>query len=359
MSTPPANPKRRRALPFALGLVAALSALVYWRGHVGCYLFYAECNPLLSMPEMPDWNVPTNPHEKAMYDLAHSLEVPDSVVKPVPFDFKAARLRDLYGDRSVEQQYFEHLCATESRDYVFRRIPDVEGFQIMRPRPETMETPEDYDRYGVEEPVGFGWQSDANQLDDGGKYRIDVLADAYVQPLYGVYRWLEIVQSTPPHQVVRVERALTERSKRSHSGIEANWRSATSGALRVPYLQSRRVVAELSSRYGYVWRGLRRERDRELAVGGGDFFVIDLTTHEVLGLRRTFNSTFVPKRPSFTKWSAARECGGLDKSTPVPRFIAKVLNPTLQVNDEFVPVSNQAEYHAFLKRLMEIDDARN
>ena len=87
--------------------------------------------------------------------------------------------------------------------------------------------------------------------------------------------------------------------------------------------------------------------------------MIDLTTHEVLGLRRTFNSTFVPKRPSFTKWSAARECGGLDRSTPIPRFVVRVLNPPLNVNDEFVPAHKQAEYHSHLMKLMEKGHAWN
>lgn len=342
---------RYALMALALPLVLVL---FLFRGHIVCYSFYPECNPWLPVPDMPDWDVPTNPNEKAMYDLAHSLKVPDSVAKPVPFDFKAARLNRLYGGRTVEQQYFEHLCATESRDYVFRRVADVEGFQVMRPRPETMETPTDYERYAVEEPVGFGWQNDDDQLDRGSKYRGDLLASDYIQPLNGVYSFVELIDPSQPEQIWRVERVYSAKNKNAKFGIEGNW-----GGVRVPYIQGRREVTELASRYGYLWRGLRRERDRELGIGGGDFFVIDLSTHEVLGLRRTFNSTFAPKNPRFTKWSAARECFGLDKTSPVPVFINRVLNPPLNVNDEFVPASKQAEYHAYLKRLMETGNARN
>lgn len=347
MSKARARSKLRPWLLFAS--LAAIATVIYvWRGHVGC-LAYPECNPLLSVAEMQDWKVPTNPHEKKMYDLAHSLVLPEGVAEPVPFDFKAARLKDLYGDRSVEQQYFEHLCATESRDYVFKRIPNVDGFQIMRPRPQTMDTPEDFDRYGVEEPVGFGWMGDEDQFD----WEWDFVAEQYVQPLIGVYSFVEMIDSAQGGTIVRVERASNEDTlKKYPRGLDAQWRTPTSGVIRVPNLMSHRTVDHISARYGYIWRGLRRPRDREFGIGGGEFMVIDLVTNEVLGLRRSFNSTYMPRRPDLTKWSAARECVALEKSTPIVYLINAVLNVDVHVNDEFIPPYEQSEYHYFLKRRM-------
>ena len=222
-----------------------------------------------------------------------------------------------------------------------------------------MDTPQDFDRYGVEEPVGFGWQNDDDQLTDGGKFEIDLLASDYIQPLNGVYRFVEYVESASPNRFIRVERALTARSKEAKFGIEANWRTHSSGALRVPYLKSRREVDRLSGTFGYAWRGLRRIRDREFGVGGGDFVVFEIATQTVVGLRRTFNSTFVPGRPEFTKWSAARNCPDRLSGTPIPNFVQRVLNPDIHVNDEFVPASELSNYHHYIERKTEHGYANN
>jgi len=59
------------------------------------------------------WDIPTDPQEKAAYDYAQALTLPDSVPKPVPFDFSKAKLKALWpGNPSVSDQYFEHLCNT-------------------------------------------------------------------------------------------------------------------------------------------------------------------------------------------------------------------------------------------------------
>ena len=96
MSTERSRSKRLRWLLFA-GVVASF----FWRGHLGCMLGYPECNPLYSVPAMPDWEVPSNRVEKAGYDAAMALQLPEGVLEPVPFDFRGARIKAIESNFSA------------------------------------------------------------------------------------------------------------------------------------------------------------------------------------------------------------------------------------------------------------------
>lgn len=197
----------------------------------------------------PDWNIPVAGRERELYELSHSLVLPSAVERPVPFDFGEARTLHAQGGKSVEQQYFEHLCGTESRDYIFKPIDSVDGFQFVRPRGDVRDTPADADRFGVEEPVGFGWMGDDSQLDDD-KIGLDMLAEGYVQPLYGIYQFVELEDPARNYQLVRVWRdAKNPKNERAPHG-RASWRG-----LRVPVAQGRRVVNDRLSKYGMTRRG--------------------------------------------------------------------------------------------------------
>jgi pimeloyl-ACP methyl ester carboxylesterase len=82
------------------------------------------------------WDIPSNPVEKAAYDYAHSLKLPDSVPQEAPyFPFWWARIVALIpGAPSVDEAYFRHLCEYEAGDYVFKRVGNVEGVFQLRPR---------------------------------------------------------------------------------------------------------------------------------------------------------------------------------------------------------------------------------
>lgn len=348
----PARHRRKARLLVLLAVGALLVAGALWRPTrelVTCPQWYPECRGAEPAP-MPDWVIPSDPQERAAYDYAHSLPFPPGMPQPVPFDFRQARMIDVMGGKSVAQQYFAHLCRTEDVEVIARRVENVDGFLLMRPRADTEGTPADSDRYGTEEPTGIGWFSDDGQLNE----KHDTLRDAYLQPLYGVYRYVEYVKQTSPLIAVYVERLDKRDGKDVHSGCVANWRSRTSGVVSVPCMWTPRVEADkIRSRYAYTWRGLRRPRDREFGIAGGEFLVVDRQTNEVLAVKRTFNSTYVPRRPEFTKWSAARECRRLKDAPPLPRFIAKVLVPNLHVNDDFVPADELDNYHIRLRSIIE------
>ena len=84
--------------------------------------------------------------------IAHSLKLPDSVPKPVPFDFsKAYRKSWLPGTPKQSVQYFNHLCSTEAGEWIFRKVQNVEGFYFARPQDEPT-TDTMTDPYGPEMP---------------------------------------------------------------------------------------------------------------------------------------------------------------------------------------------------------------
>ncbi|NJD05285.1 MAG: hypothetical protein FIA97_02165, partial [Methylococcaceae bacterium] len=98
-----------------------------------------------------DWDKPTEPRELEAYNFAHSIKLPDSLPKPVPFNF----LRYWYLDHGrVSYEYFQHLCNTEAGEYIFKTVDKVEGLYQMRPMPKRTEALMK-DRYGFEDPADW------------------------------------------------------------------------------------------------------------------------------------------------------------------------------------------------------------
>jgi hypothetical protein len=67
--------------------------------------------------------------------------------------------------------------------------------------------------------------------------------------------------------------------------------------------------AQLSSRFGYTWRGLRREHDREHHISGGEILIYDLQTKDVLAIRRQFLlARGNPRGTEKAMWEVAASC---------------------------------------------------
>ncbi|MGY3266838.1 hypothetical protein [Lysobacter sp. HA35] len=306
----------------------------------------------MELPAEQAWQVPTNPIERAAYEYSYALALPAGMPRPAPFDFRAARLVEGYGGKSVAQQYFEHLCGTEDAEVIAKAAEGVEGFQVLRPRPNMERSPFNRDRYAAEEPTGYGWLSDDNQLrkEFGGG-----LQD-YVQPLSGIYAFVEY-QEPASNAYYRVERSPAPDPEFEH-GISGNWRPSDGGILEVPYVVRHTHIERITARYLYTWRGVRRLRDREFGIAGGEYLIVDKETGKVLGARRTFNSTFVPGNPGYTNWYAARECHPLQDVEPMPYFVRRVLHPAIGINDTYLPAAYRDEYRDSLKEKEKAGTAR-
>lgn len=72
--------------------------------------------------------------------FAHSIKIPN----PVPEDSG-------YKPGMTPEQYFEHLCKTEAREFIYKTMENIEGIYMMRPKQEA----NDYELehlYALEDP---------------------------------------------------------------------------------------------------------------------------------------------------------------------------------------------------------------
>ena len=240
--------------------------------------------------------------------IAHSLKLPDSVPKPVPFDFsKAYRKSWLPGTPKQSVQYFNHLCSTEAGEWIFRKVQNVEGFYFARPQGEPT-TDTMTDPYGPEMPWiqrFFLLKGDYKPLDQ---------ARWLIQPPLYNYRFVE----------------QPRRNTKWQSGIQEPYVRLfgyTREAVPIPGVYGKAYdqrdwydwrdktpmqvigIPALTARYGYTWRGLRRERDREFGIAGGELLIYDLETREVLAVRRQFLiASHNPRGEGKAMWEVAGSC---------------------------------------------------
>ncbi len=232
--------------------------------------------------------------------IAHSIRLPDSVPKPVPFDFEKAEGPIYWPNKrsEVELAYFDHLCKTEAGEWTFRIANDVEGLYFARP----INGPgDDYlgDLYAPEAP----WVESAFQLfgdtpkDRGWQFvspplynytyveepkRDTEWQEDIVEPYIRLFGYTTAIFAMPGHVV----EARNELTPMQVIGIE-----------------------KPTARYAYTWRGITRPRDRELHIAGGELIIYDRTTYEVLSVSRTFQLTGRNRRrPYGATWLVSPVC---------------------------------------------------
>ena len=277
-----------------------------------------------------DWDKPTDPRELAAYEYAHSLKLPDSVPKPVPFNFTRHLLSNR---RATARAYFDHLCKTEGGEYIFKTVEKVEGLYQMRAMPK----PSDKimsDRYGFEDPADWslGEGDGSPTLFIGGPER--------------GFRYFESLRA--PDEIASEwyqKRWVT--NSWNGSVVPSYWRYHNfDGTTGRDYTSPRGEVtpiASLESRYAYTWRGIRREKDREYGIAGGEMIVLDRVTGEILGVRRSF--AIARQSRNALSWEFAYYCPGLwnpsygkrmvmSKSEYPSDFINQILEPIDLLNPE-------------------------
>jgi hypothetical protein len=229
----------------------------------------------------------------------HDLRLPAEVPQPVPFHFLSAWWKAwLPGTPSVAVQYFNHLCGSEAGEWIFKKAHNVDGLYFARPQ--GMPTSDMLaDLHGPEMPwiqrtfllsgdsalsqgSWFIEQPTRNYLFvEQPRREVDWqagISDPYIR-LFGYKREIFV----KPGQVVS---AWNERAPMQVMGI-----------------------AQPSARYGYTWRGIRRQRDREHGIAGGEILIYDLRTKEVLAVRRQFLITGRnPRGTQKAAWEVAAKC---------------------------------------------------
>ena len=267
--------------------------------------------------------------EQWLYDeesrIAHSLVLPAVVPKPVPYKFEASLFGDGPGVLSSHRQraiaYFDHLCKTEAGEWIVKTVPNVDGFYFARPRGRDKPTSDLMaDPYGPEMP----WIERVFLLKSEDLMRQGAW---FIEPPFSNYLFVEQPrrevswQSSTSASFVRifgysVEPALDPRSL-----------PTTSFKQKTPM----QVVGipNVTARYGYTWRGLKREQDRESGIAGGELLIYDRHTNEVIAARRQFLFSQGSRRTGEkVAWETAMRCPQLPAGlggAEFTRFVLTVL----------------------------------
>lgn len=203
-------------------------------------------------------------------------------------------------------RYFEALCKSEAGEFISRTIDGVEGVYEIRGR-RTASWAAIHDRYVMEDPYGYTEaqaQTPATIFVGPKKYRF------YEGTVGAAYR------PQPEKTFIRM------------FGYDN----------RDPKSMKREFDSKLKSRYGFTWRGIRRPKDREHGIAGGELIVVDLQTNEILGVRRGFMLAGKSQLGrSEVTWEHGRFCPILSKRTGMAKdfdatyqFVARILVPAKQ-----------------------------
>src|SRR5260221_1670264 len=193
--------------------------------------------PVEGQPEQ----VPVEWVATAQGKLAHSIKTPN----PLPKDSG-------YRAGMTSQQYFEHLCKTEGGDFIFKTVENVEGLYFMRPPNRPTDTdlmlPYKLEAPGIERTFQLRRATPEER------------AELFINPPWARFSFVE-EPGDVPQAVQHFVRIYGYRQDVSTMKVES--------------------VAELMSRYGVLWRGIKRQHDRELNISGSEWIVVDLMTNDV------------------------------------------------------------------------------
>jgi hypothetical protein len=216
----------------------------------------------------------------------------------------------------TSKEYFDALCKAEAGEFVFKTAKDVEGIYQIRPRIPEVSDARQQDRYVMEDPFGHG---------SGYQDSAQGVGFALTGP--GQYRFVET--PTPPHPPGTYQ----DRSVFDATFFVKSPRTDTVYRLYGydgKQLKSLKVQVDFvhKSKYGYTWRGVKRELDRENAIAGGELIVVRLADNEILGVRRGFVRTGFANTRDKILWMNAAACPGVsNESIATARFLAAVLQP--------------------------------
>jgi hypothetical protein len=234
--------------------------------------------------------------------------------KAPPVKWPQIPSQSVYRKGMSPKEYFDALCKSEAGEFVYRTVENVEGVYQIRPRLKAS-TYELRDRHVMEDPYGY---SNAEATEPHNHL---------VQPPIGKFHFLEIVdvRAGPATTHIRFFRGEPIPGKKTQYMEKRS--DGTYGGKVVPYVVRDTLVKELSSRYGYTWRGIKRPNDRENSIAGGELIVVDLSSNEVLGLRRGFAMTRTEGSRYGPNWEVSSECPPHILGSHSYQFIFQVLKP--------------------------------
>ena len=226
--------------------------------------------------------------------LAHSIKIPN----PVPKDSG-------YRPGMSSKEYFEHLCKSEAGEFIFKTVDNVDGFYFMRP-PKRPTDKDLMDRYKLEAPdIERMFQLYGTTVGD----RSTIFVNS------GEYSYIYVEEKSRAGD--RFEKAFgyEKGTTRTKPTVEDDVRR---------------------SNYGLIWRGIRRTADRDNAIAGNEWIVLDISNGNVLAVFRNFARTGgVRNVTDGIWWLNAVQCPGSRRivsagslGDQISRQLNKVLRPT-------------------------------
>lgn len=210
--------------------------------------------------------------------FAYSIQLPS----PLP-------LNSGYRSGMTSEEYFHHLCAHEAGQFVYKKIQNLDGIYQARPRkPPGREL---HHLYAIEDPGGYGL--DGGRLSPWSGWIGPKAYDYLENPELGrishmaALRWHQSVEAIAPKDAVVSHLYYVQ-----GGGMQAE-------SLRREFKTSR------GAKYGYTWRGIRREMDRELGIAGGELIALDFDTNEVLGVFRYYKLASTSKGTFTVSWTTS------------------------------------------------------
>lgn len=254
------------------------------------------------------------------------------------------------------EAYFKWLCTNEAGTWVYRKVSDVDGVFAMRNRP-MYGAPvwQRFDRFYVEDPWGqinggfvmssYGGVYTGNYHTEGSyllpekvngfgprafrAFEVQKGFDFYERPVlpeetlkYRGFKYLRFERPWPkqPSYTSDVKDFFAFGPGASGPGADPRDRKAGEVWLWALLAEREALVDpkphptnEIKSRYGFFWRGIERTpQDRLLGIGGGEEFVVDLKTNEIIALRRGFvwldRKFYQPSTHTHVDWVRRQSC---------------------------------------------------
>ncbi len=218
--------------------------------------------------------------------FAHQIQLPAQLARKVT-----------YREGVSADAYFRELCEKDAGMFILRTVQDVPGVLQMRPR--QLATQEMFEHlHGVEDPVGYDWYEQRNP------------ARIFLSARDEAYQYLEVFGSSRKEWMALREPFIVLSGYKSY-------RDKPGGDLvQTPLVTTPR--SSRTSRFGYTWREITDQRDRELGISGGETIVWDFEQSDVVSVLRGFKQTGNVRNRTGVWWEFGRSCPaftGADRPT--------------------------------------------
>jgi hypothetical protein len=237
---------------------------------------------------------------------------PGNAVRP---KWPEAPKASVYREGMKPREYWEALCKAEAGEFIHKTVVDVEGFLLVRPRgAETDDAMQD--KYVIEDAYGlleFGYP---NREKRPGVY--------FLSKSRPTYRYVEGGVTTRTGADVRVRHEI------DFSRLAELRRLRPDGVWGEKQFTKLVNVETFSSRFGIAWRGISRENDFEMGISGGELAAFDLTSGELVALRRGFALDPYAARGVMDRrwWLSSSGCPVMARESLTLRaFVHKALPP--------------------------------